>query len=172
MCFETFTLPRITADCVFRHYYIRRENLDGQYFKCHAGWWAPQMPMAISQWYWLDWNIIQVIMIVRLHAMYQRSRKILIFLIAVFLAVQIPCVVLIVLMQNTGGHLLGRKLQLRIKYLSASDWWDEYQMSSSSLAPMLVVTTWMDTPNFWPTWPGYWVQYGRPLRCFSQSGLL
>jgi len=60
-------------------------------------------------------------MIVRLHAMYQRSRKILIFLIAVFLAVQIPCVVLIVLMQNTGGHLLGRKLQLRIKYLSASD---------------------------------------------------
>ena len=59
-------------------------------------------------------------MIVRLHAMYQRSRKMLTFLVVFFLAVQVACVVLSV-MQNTGGHFSGCKLQSQVKYLSAWD---------------------------------------------------
>jgi len=51
----------------------------------------------------------QVIMIIRLQAMYQRSRKMLIFLVVFFLAVQIACVVLSI-MQMTGGHFSGCKL--------------------------------------------------------------
>ena len=50
-------------------------------------------------------------MIVRLQAMYQRSRKILIFLVVFFLAAQIASVVLNVLMQSTGGHLSQCKFQ-------------------------------------------------------------
>jgi hypothetical protein len=60
-------------------------------------------------------------MIVRLQAMYQRSRKMLTFLVVFFLAAQITSVVLSVLMRNTGGHFSVCKLQLRIKYLSTSD---------------------------------------------------
>jgi hypothetical protein len=37
---------------------------------------------------------MQVIVIVRLHAMYQRSRKMLVFISGIFLAVQIACVVM------------------------------------------------------------------------------
>jgi len=57
-------------------------------------------------------------MIVRLQAMYQRSRRMLVVLVLFFLAVQIACIVLNVLL-ITGGHLSGGELQLRIKYLSA-----------------------------------------------------
>jgi hypothetical protein len=35
----------------------------------------------------LNWHIVQVIMIARLHAMYQQSRKVLIFLSVIFLAI-------------------------------------------------------------------------------------
>jgi len=59
-------------------------------------------------------------MIVRLQAMYQRSRRMLIFLVVFFLALQIAAVVLNV-MSITGGRFSGCELQLRIKYLSASD---------------------------------------------------
>jgi hypothetical protein len=38
--------------------------------------------------------MLQVIMIARLHAMYQGSRTMLIFLVVIFLAVNIACVVL------------------------------------------------------------------------------
>ncbi|OAX31721.1 hypothetical protein K503DRAFT_56277 [Rhizopogon vinicolor AM-OR11-026] len=38
--------------------------------------------------------ILNVIMIIRLYAMYQRSRKMLVFLVVIFLAVQIACVVI------------------------------------------------------------------------------
>jgi hypothetical protein len=41
----------------------------------------------------LDWNIIQVILIVRLHAMYQQSKKMLIFLVLVFSSVTVTCAV-------------------------------------------------------------------------------
>jgi hypothetical protein len=44
---------------------------------------------------------MQVIVIIRLHAMYQRSRKMLVFLSGIFLTVQIACVVISVV-QNIG----------------------------------------------------------------------
>jgi hypothetical protein len=47
---------------------------------------AVSLAFVRPQWYWLDWNILQVIITTRLHAMHQRSRKILIFLIVTFLA--------------------------------------------------------------------------------------
>ena len=43
------------------------------------------------------WNNTQVIMITRLHAMYQRSRKMLVFLSVIFLVLQIICVVVAVI---------------------------------------------------------------------------
>jgi len=49
-------------------------------------------------------------MIVRLHAMYQRSRNMLTFLVVFFLALQIASVVLNVLVHHTGGHFSGCKL--------------------------------------------------------------
>jgi len=64
-------------------------------------------PAAIPWWYWLNWNMIQVIMIARLHAMYQGSRMILVFLVIIFLVVNIACVVitLIGLDYVVGGKL-------------------------------------------------------------------
>jgi hypothetical protein len=48
---------------------------------------------------------MQVIMIVRLHAMYQQSRKVLIFLVVIFLAIRIANAVMVALsiMQISGG---------------------------------------------------------------------
>ncbi|OJA16509.1 hypothetical protein AZE42_10052 [Rhizopogon vesiculosus] len=65
---------------------------------------------------WLKY--MQVIMIIRLYAMYQRSRKILVFLVVIFLAIQIACVVL------SGIHVRytsAGELQLWIQNLSGSD---------------------------------------------------
>jgi len=50
---------------------------------------------------------MQVIMIARLHAMYQQSRKMLIFLVVIFLAIRIANAVMVALkmMQMSGGRL-------------------------------------------------------------------
>jgi hypothetical protein len=50
---------------------------------------------------------MQVIMIAQLHAMYQRSRMILIFLVIIFLAVNIACGVIVAtsLKRIVGGKL-------------------------------------------------------------------
>jgi len=48
-----------------------------------AGRWAVQLRYPT---YWPDWDIMQVIMMTRIHAMYGRSKKMLIFLIVVLLA--------------------------------------------------------------------------------------
>jgi hypothetical protein len=58
---------------------------------------------------WLDSNNMQVIVIARLHAMYQRSRKMLISLFGISLTVQITCVVMSAV-QYTGAS--GSKLPL------------------------------------------------------------
>ena len=50
--------------------------------------------------------------------MYQQSRKLLIFLVVLFLAVQITCIVIAVV-DDTGTHLLLGMLQLWIKDWSA-----------------------------------------------------
>jgi hypothetical protein len=67
--------------------------------------------------YWLDWNIMQVIMIARLYAMYQGSRQVLIFLVVICLVVRIANIAMtsMILMRVAGG-----KLSLCMKYLSTS----------------------------------------------------
>ncbi|KAG1741866.1 uncharacterized protein EDB91DRAFT_317917 [Suillus paluster] len=62
-------------------------------------WWI--MPIANT--------ILGVIMITRLHAMYQRSRKMLIFLVVIFLAVTIPSAVISVIQ---SVHLKGEEFVL------------------------------------------------------------
>jgi hypothetical protein len=54
-----------------------------------------------------DRNILLVIMIHRLHAMYQRSRKMLIFLAVTFLAVSIASVVMVA---RDSNHLIWGEL--------------------------------------------------------------
>jgi len=58
-------------------------------------------------WHRLDWSIMQVIMIAWLHAMYQRSRMVLIFIVVIFLAIRITDVVILAIltMQISGGKL-------------------------------------------------------------------
>jgi len=55
--------------------------------------------------------ILGVIIIVRLQAMYQRSRRMLIFLVVFFLAVQIVCIV-VAIMETTDGHFSGNEFVL------------------------------------------------------------
>jgi len=82
-------------------------------------WMVSYLP-AIAQWYRLKWittYYMQVIVVVRLHAMYQRSRKMLIFLLLFFLAFQIAACVM------AGIHGMGvsyGKLRLQISDLCAS----------------------------------------------------
>lgn len=61
----------------------------------------------------LDWMsvlvnaMLGVIMIARLHAMYQKSKRVLIFLVVIFLAVTIACVVITgILVKDTSGEEL------------------------------------------------------------------
>jgi hypothetical protein len=65
------------------------------------------LALARPRWYWLDWNMLQVIMITRLHAMYQGSRNILIFFIVTFLAGTIfnGVIAIMTTMYTSGGTL-------------------------------------------------------------------
>jgi hypothetical protein len=65
------------------------------------------LALARTQWYWFDWNVLQAIIITRLYAMYEGSRKILIFLIVIFLAVNIFDAVIAVMttMHSSAGML-------------------------------------------------------------------
>jgi hypothetical protein len=62
---------------------------------------------AVLQWYRLDWNITQVIVIARLHAMYRRSMKVLGFLVITLTAVTVAAGVDVVKGSNgiSGGML-------------------------------------------------------------------
>jgi hypothetical protein len=86
-----------------RQCHKRRNWLDEGGRRRTTGWWAYYTP----SWCRLDWNIMQVIIIARLYAMYQRSRKMLIFLIVVFLAIRITNAVIVAIMmtQVSGGKL-------------------------------------------------------------------
>jgi hypothetical protein len=67
---------------------------------------------------------MQVIIIVRLYVMYQQSRKMLVFLIVIFLAIQITCVVITAIQVR---YTSAGKLQLWIQSLSESDSSDEFR---------------------------------------------
>jgi hypothetical protein len=70
--------------------------------------------------------------------MYERSRKMLIFLVVIFLAFQIALGVITAMLNRSAS---GGKLQSYIEELSTSDSPDEYQRSMSSLAPICAFTT-------------------------------
>lgn len=56
---------------------------------------------------------MQVIMITRLFAMHQQSRKVLIFLVVIFLAITIACGVIVVIetYQILGGKVIHERLK-------------------------------------------------------------
>jgi hypothetical protein len=82
---------------------LHRTELDECFGICNAVWWAWRF--ARPQWHRLDWHMLQAIIITRLHAMYQGSRRILIFLIVTFLAINIFSGVgaIIITMYTSGG---------------------------------------------------------------------
>jgi hypothetical protein len=69
--------------------------LSGELLSCRVSRWS------------LDSNTTKVIVIIRLHAMYEKSRKILAFLSGLFLAMLIVCVVIAVIQSKgvSGGKL-------------------------------------------------------------------
>ncbi|KAG1754114.1 hypothetical protein EDD22DRAFT_957459 [Suillus occidentalis] len=75
--------------------------------------------------------MLQVIMIARLHAMYQGSRTMLLFLVIIFLAVNIACVVLVVISLKTvvaeegilsGVHMCGYSYEGDVQLLVSMVW--------------------------------------------------
>jgi uncharacterized MnhB-related membrane protein len=113
-----------------------------------------------------DWKMLQVIMIARLHAMYQGSRTMLIFLVIIFLAVNISCGVLtaIVLKNAVVGKfcLLTYETQLI----------DKHQRSWYSLACICAVMAMRGIPCFLSQWFGCSTLFGRSSRCVFRSGSL
>ncbi|KAG1784725.1 uncharacterized protein HD556DRAFT_202617 [Suillus plorans] len=92
--------------------------------------------------------MLGVIMISRLHAMYQGSRTILMFLVIIFLAVNIACGVITVIGLN----------DIRSSYF---------------LAHMCAVMYYMKgTSSFCFQWFRFSTLFGRPSHCAFQSGLL
>jgi hypothetical protein len=125
-----------------------------------------ELPSWIPWWYWLTWNMMQVIMIAWLHAMYQRSRMMLLFLVIVFLAVNITCgvIVVIVLKDIVVGKL----------YLST---WRTpligQTLEELILSGMYICNyDWRGMPSFWPWWFGCSTLFGRSSHCVFQSGWL
>ena len=134
-------------------YFVVNVMLGGEILSC--------IPLIFS-----FWNMMPVIMITRLHAMYQQSRKMLIFLVVIFLAITISCGV----MSAVGS-----------KYMSVGELnygWVHWvfqahvtnKMCSSSPTRITTVFT-RHTVKLWSRL-GYSTPYGRSLRCVLQSGSL
>jgi preprotein translocase subunit SecG len=92
---------------------------------------------------------MQVIMIARLHAMYQRSRKILFCLVVIFLGVTIACGVLI---GEMSSRVLGGKLLYSMKDFNSLDLIPEELVLSGTYecddtiegnAELLIAETWI-----------------------------
>ncbi|KAG1733589.1 uncharacterized protein EDB91DRAFT_631493 [Suillus paluster] len=93
--------------------------------------------VSIIIYFVLNWmslgvaTMLNVIMICRLHAMYQRSKKILIFLVVIFLAVTIPCGVIAVMVSIhtsaeesilSGTYMCSYDLEGDVNFLSSLTW--------------------------------------------------
>jgi hypothetical protein len=96
-----------------RPYRVRHTWLDEWRCRYNTWWWASYTPRRR----WLDWNIMQVIMISRLHAMYQQSRKVLAFLLVIFLPIRIANAVMTAIMTT---QVAAGRLWLCIKFSGAS----------------------------------------------------
>jgi hypothetical protein len=145
----------------FRQYSELRSKLDKCGHGCHAGRWA-----AKSQWYWLDWKTLQVIMIARLHAMFQGSRTMLIFLVIIFLSVNISCVVLTAI--GVKYIIPGKFTCWPAEHSSL----DKHQRNWYSLACICAIMAMRGMSSFWFQWFGCSTLFGRSSRCVFRSGLL
>jgi hypothetical protein len=128
--------------------------------------WVVSYLAAIFRWYWLNWTMIQVIMIARLHAMYQRSRMMLIFLVVIFLAINIACVVIAVI--GLDYMVLG-KLYLR---LQEHNLLGKNQRRWHSLACICAIMDLRGMPSSFFQSLGFSTLFGRFSHCVFQSGLL
>jgi hypothetical protein len=63
--------------------------------------------LSIISYFLSDSNIVQVIIVTRLHAMYWQSKRMFIFLVVIYLAATVACIVLaiIALRHISGGTL-------------------------------------------------------------------
>jgi preprotein translocase subunit SecG len=110
-------------------------------------------------------EILGVIMIARLHAMYQRSRKVLIFLVVIFLAITIANVVLVALstMQTSGEEfVLSGTYQCAFNYAGDSIFLES--------ATWVLGTVWEVIALCIAIWIA--VKHFRELRRHSTSGMI
>ncbi|KAG2047220.1 hypothetical protein BDR06DRAFT_117613 [Suillus hirtellus] len=118
-----------------------------------------------------DWMVIvvfamlQVIIITRLHAMYQRSRKILIFLIVTSLAVNISNGIVTVLMTM---HSSGEEFILSGTYLCQIDYPEDILFLMS--ASWILATVWEVVALCLAVWIA--AQHFRELRQHSAGGII
>ncbi|KAG1844835.1 hypothetical protein DFJ58DRAFT_747580 [Suillus subalutaceus] len=108
---------------------------------------------------------MQVIIIARLHAMYQRSRKVLIFLVVIFLAIGIANVVISTVLTM---HLLGEEFVLSGTYQCLIG----YTGDSTFLAPTtwILSTVWEVVALCLAIWIA--VKHFRELRQHSTIGII
>jgi hypothetical protein len=114
----------------------------------------------------LIWVKHAVIIIVRLHAMHQRSTNILTFLIVIFLANNVFNVVAVAIttMHTSGGTPNCRRQDFSMRFT------DKYQRNSFSLGPISARLATQKTYFYFPLL-GYSLLCGRYSHCVSQSGL-
>ncbi|KAG1775249.1 hypothetical protein EV702DRAFT_1119692 [Suillus placidus] len=121
----------------------------------------------------VDWTadvvdvILGVIMITRLHAMYQRSRKVLIFLVVIFVAIRIANAVIaaIITMRIAGEEaILSGTYQCMISYTLAGDMLLLVSMS------WILATVWEVIALCLAVWIA--VKHFRELRQHSTRGII
>ncbi|KAG2124153.1 hypothetical protein BD769DRAFT_1388950 [Suillus cothurnatus] len=109
--------------------------------------------------------LLGVIMIARLHAMYQRSRKVLIFLVVIFLAITITSVVIVAI---TMTQITGEEFVLSGTYECIFDFGGESQFLDSTT--WILGTVWEVLTLCLAVWIA--VKHFRELRQHSTSGII
>ncbi|KAG2338076.1 hypothetical protein BDR05DRAFT_969518, partial [Suillus weaverae] len=109
--------------------------------------------------------ILGVIMITRLHAMYQRSRKVLIFLVVIFVAIRIANAVMIAI---TIMHISGEELILSGTYQCMIAYPGDVQLLSSMT--WILDTAWEVLALCLAVWIA--VKHFRELRRHSTRGII
>ncbi|KAG2107784.1 hypothetical protein BD769DRAFT_1779424 [Suillus cothurnatus] len=109
--------------------------------------------------------LLGVIIIARLHAMYQRSRKVLIFLVVIFLAITITCVVIAAI---TTTQITGEEFVLSGTYQCIFDYVGDSRFLQSTT--WILGTVWEVLTLCLAVWIA--VKHFRELRQHSTSGII
>jgi hypothetical protein len=110
-------------------------------------------------------SLLGVIMIARLHAMYQRSRKVLIFVVVIFLAITITNVVIAAIMTT---QITGEEFVLSGTYQCIIDFAEDSLFLDSMT--WILVTAWEVLALCLAVWIS--VKHFRELRQHSTSGII